>query len=83
MGDYSIAQNQKSDKAQTDRTDRAVSALRSGRFQVTRISPERWAVKTGTKIPYAVSFENDMWKCTCLDFEQLGPQILCKHIGAT
>ena len=74
-------------QAQTERTERARSAILAGKFLVTRIDPQRWTVKNGDKLPYVVSLKpstsdlvgND-WTCTCMDFQQRGPQILCKHI---
>ncbi len=68
------------EESQSERTGRAQAALIAGRFQVTRISPQRWSVKNGDKLPYAVSLEDGMWACTCMDFRQRGPQIRCKHI---
>ena len=74
-------------QAQTERTERARSAILAGKFLVTRIGPQQWTVKNGDKLPYVVSLKpiqgdsigND-WTCTCMDFQQRGPQILCKHI---
>jgi hypothetical protein len=77
-------------QSQAERTDRARSAILAGKFLVTRINPQEWTVKNGDKLPYVVSLKplqadsdrND-WICTCMDYQQRGPQILCKHIGAT
>lgn len=78
--------------AQAERTERARAAIRTGQFQVTRINPQEWTVKNGDKQPYVVSLrppEEDgdpaepgqlEWACTCMDFQQRGPEILCKHI---
>jgi DNA repair and recombination protein RAD52 len=66
--------------AQSERTERARAALLSGRFQVTRIGPQRWSVKNGDKLPYAVALNEGAWTCTCMDFQQEGPQVRCKHI---
>jgi hypothetical protein len=72
------------ERAQSERTIRAQSALLADRFRVTRISPLLWAVKNGSKQPYTVSLQNtdagQTWACTCLDFRQHGPQVFCKHI---
>lgn len=76
---------------QTDRTNRARSAILAGRFRVTRIGPLQWKVKNGDRLPYAVSLqpshfnevpdkEGFTWVCTCMDYLQQGPEILCKHI---
>ena len=74
-------------QAQTERTERARSAILTGKFLVTRIGPQQWTVKNGDKLPYAISlkpsksyFVGNDWTCTCMDFQQRGPQILCKHI---
>ena len=74
-------------QAQTERTERARSAILAGKFLVTRIGPQQWTVKNGDKLPYVVSlkpsksdFVGNDWTCTCMDFQQRGPQILCKHI---
>ena len=80
-------------QAQTDRTERARAAIRAGQFLVTRINPQEWTVKNGDKQPYVVSLktsgalsgnQTDLdkieWACTCMDFQQRGPEILCKHI---
>ena len=79
--------NQDEDQAQTERTERARAAIRAGKFQVTRINPGQWTVKNGDKLPYVVALKPDQedsngsdWTCTCLDFQQRGPQVLCKHI---
>ena len=78
-------------QAQTERTERARTAIRAGQFLVTRINPQEWTVKNGDKQPYVVSLvprESNSnsdpvgmdWTCTCMDFQQRGPAILCKHI---
>ena len=82
-------------QAQAERTERAKSAILAGKFLVTRIAPQQWTVKNGGKLPYAVSLKplhpNEVievqgasreltWVCTCMDYQQRGPQILCKHI---
>jgi hypothetical protein len=72
--------NQDLSQAQADRTERARSAIRAGKFLVTRIAPQQWTVRNGDKLPYAVSLQGDAWVCTCQDYQQRGPQILCKHI---
>lgn len=82
-----MQETQDLDKAQEERTERARSAIQAGKFLVTRISPQKWTVKNGDGSPYAVTLKtasedlmmND-WVCTCMDFQQRGPQILCKHI---
>ena len=74
-------------QAQAERNERARSAILAGKFLVTRTSPQQWTVKNGDKLPYVVSLKpsqsdsngND-WICTCMDFQQRGPLILCKHI---
>jgi hypothetical protein len=66
--------------AQSERTDRARAALHAGRFQIIRTGPQKWSVQNGDKLPYAVSLEGDTWTCTCMDFQQRGPQVRCKHI---
>jgi hypothetical protein len=74
-------------QAQAERTERARSAILAGKFIVTRTSPQQWTVKNGDKLPYVVSLKpsqsdlvgND-WTCTCMDFQERGSQILCKHI---
>jgi hypothetical protein len=87
--------NQDENQAQAERTERARSAILAGKFMVTRIDPRQWTVKNGDKLPYVVSLKstpsnddpgvvdvsvgND-WTCTCMDFQQRGPHILCKHI---
>jgi len=74
-------------QAQVERTERAQSAILAGKFQVTRTNPQQWTVKNGDKLPYVVSLrpspgraEEVNWACTCMDYQQRGPQILCKHI---
>ena len=74
-------------QAQAERTERARSAILAGKFLVTRTSPQQWTVKNGDKLPYVVSlkpsqsdFVGNDWTCTCMDFQQRGPLILCKHI---
>ena len=74
-------------QAQVERTERARSAILAGKFLVTRTSPQQWTVKNGDKLPYVVSlkpsqrdFVGNDWICTCMDFQQRGPLILCKHI---
>ncbi len=69
-----------SDAAQLERTERAKSAIRAGQFHISRVGPQQWTVKNGEKLPYAVSLQGDTWVCTCMDYQQRGPQILCKHI---
>jgi hypothetical protein len=78
---------QDEDQAQTERTERARSAILAGKFQVTRINPGQWTVKNGDKLPYVVALKPNQeysngsgWTCTCIDFQQRGPQVLCKHI---
>lgn len=66
--------------AQCDRTDRARAALHAGRFQIIRTGPQKWSVQNGDKLPYAVSLDGETWTCTCMDFQQRGPQVRCKHI---
>jgi hypothetical protein len=79
--------NQDEDQAQIERTERARAAILAGKFQVTRINPGQWTVKNGDKLPYVVALKPNQedstsrdWVCTCLDFQQRGPQVLCKHI---
>ncbi len=79
--------NQDEDQAQIERTERARAAILAGKFLVTRINPGQWTVKNGDKLPYVVALKPDQedsngsdWCCTCLDFQQRGPQVLCKHI---
>jgi hypothetical protein len=67
-------------QAQKERTERATRAIQAGNFQVLRVSPFQWTVKNGDKQPYLVSLQNEAWSCTCIDFEQHGPELLCKHI---
>ena len=74
-------------QAQTERTERARSAILAGRLLVTRMGSQQWTVRNGDKLPYAVSLNDSQsdsigngWTCTCLDFQQRGPQLLCKHI---
>ncbi len=74
-------------QAQAERTERARSAILAGKFLVTRTSPQQWTVKNGDKLPYVVSLKPSLsdsvgndWICTCMDFQQRGPLILCKHI---
>jgi hypothetical protein len=78
---------QDEDQAQTERTERACSAILAGKFQVTRINPGQWTVKNGDKLPYVVALKPNQedsassnWVCTCIDFQQRGPWVLCKHI---
>ena len=70
--------------AQSERTARAQSALQGGRFRVARVSPQLWAVQNGSNQPYTVTLQqtesDPIWTCTCMDYRQRGPQILCKHI---
>jgi len=80
MSDGLIPQAGDSDAAQLERTERARSAIRAGQFHITRVGPQQWTVKNGEKLPYAVSLEADTWVCTCMDYQQRGPRILCKHI---
>ncbi len=65
---------------QKERTERAKMAIRAGQFQITRVGPQQWSVQNGEKLPYSVSLEGDIWVCTCMDYQQRGPTILCKHI---
>ncbi len=65
---------------QKERTERAKAAIRAGQFQITRVGPQQWSVQNGEKLPYSVSLEGDTWVCTCMDYQQRGPAILCKHI---
>ena len=74
-------------QAQIERTERARSAILAGRLLVTRIGSQQWTVRNGDKLPYAVSLNTSQsdsigngWTCNCLDFQQRGPQLLCKHI---
>lgn len=74
-------------QAQVKRTERTRSVDLADKFLVTRISPQQWTVKNGDKLPYVVSlkpsrsdFVGNDWTCTCMDFQQRGPLILCKHI---
>ncbi len=67
-------------KEQKERTERAKAAIRAGQFQITRVGPQQWSVQNGEKLPYSVSLEGDIWVCTCMDYQQRGPDILCKHI---
>jgi len=80
MSDGLLPQAGESDVAQLERTERAKSAIRAGQFHITRVGPQQWTVKNGEKLPYAVSLEGDNWVCTCMDYQQRGPRILCKHI---
>ncbi len=66
--------------AQSDRTERAKAALLTGQFQVSRVAPGQWTVKNGDKLPYTVTLAEDNWTCTCLDYQQRGPMLNCKHI---
>ena len=75
-----MQESQELKQAQAERTERARSAILAGKFLVTRIAPQQWTVKNGDKLPYAVSLNGDVWACTCMDYQQRGPQILCKHI---
>ena len=65
---------------QVERTDRARTALLEGKFQIIRAAPGVWTVKNGDKEPYTVSFQAGAWTCTCMDFQQRGPEVRCKHI---
>ena len=65
---------------QVERTDRARTALLEGKFQIIRAAPGVWTVKNGDKEPYTVSFQSGAWTCTCMDFQQRGPEVRCKHI---
>ena len=67
-------------KEQKERTERAKAAIRAGQFQITRVGPQQWSVQNGEKLPYSVSLEGETWVCTCMDYQQRGPDILCKHI---
>lgn len=67
-------------KEQKERTERAKASIRAGQFQITRVGPQQWSVQNGGKLPYSVSLEGDIWVCTCMDYQQRGPDILCKHI---
>ena len=80
MSDGYLPQAGDSDEAQLERTERAKSAIRAGQFHINRVGPQQWTVKNGEKLPYAVSLQDDAWVCTCMDYQQRGPQILCKHI---
>ena len=80
MSDGLIPQAGDSDAAQLERTERAKSAIRAGQFHISRAGPQQWTVKNGEKLPYAVSLQGDTWVCTCMDYQQRGPRILCKHI---
>lgn len=82
-----MQKTQEHTQAQVERTERAQSAILAGKFQVTRTNPHQWTVKNGDKLPYVVSLrpsqgdsEEVNWACTCMDYQQRGPQILCKHI---
>lgn len=76
--------------AQSERVERARSAVRGGKFLITRIGPREWTVRNGGKEPYVVSLKTmpdqgpptPGWTCTCMDFQQRGTDILCKHIHA-
>ena len=72
--------NDEAQNAQTERTERAISALAAGRFQIMRVGPQQWTVQNGDKQPYAVTFFEDNWACTCMDYHQRGSQVRCKHI---
>ena len=65
---------------QAERTERAQTALLEGKFQIIRAAPGLWTVKNGDKEPYTVSFQDAAWTCTCMDFQQRGPEVRCKHI---
>ena len=80
MSDLTFPLVGESEPAQLERTERAKSAIRAGQFHITRVGPQQWTVKNGEKLPYAVSLQGDTWVCTCMDYRQRGPQILCKHI---
>jgi hypothetical protein len=90
-----MQENKEETQAQTERTERARSGIRAGRILVSRVGSQQWTVKNGDKLPYAVSLQplqSDIgeqgvsqeltWVCTCIDYQQCGPQILCKHIEA-
>src|SRR5690606_62313 len=64
---------------QKERTERAKVAICAGQFQITRVGPQQWSVQNGEKLPYSVSLEGDTWVCTCMDYQQRGPDILSKH----
>jgi len=75
------------EKAQAERTERAYDAIHAGSFQITRTGPFQWTVKNGDKLPYVVSLQplqcasqDEVWACTCKDFQQRGPDLRCKHI---
>lgn len=71
--------------AQEERTGRARAAICTGKFLVTRTAPLNWTVQNGDRLPYTVSLQpsssgENQWTCTCMDFQQRGPEIFCKHI---
>jgi len=70
------------DPAQQQRTERAWQGLTGGLFTVQRIGPSQWSVKNGDKLPYAVELNDNLWSCTCPDFQKVGPEIRCKHVEA-
>ena len=43
--------------AQSERVERARSAVRGGKFLITRIGPCEWTVRNGGKEPYVVSLK--------------------------
>jgi hypothetical protein len=75
-----MEETQQDVQEQTDRTDRANSALLAGRFQIVQTDPLQWTVKNGDNLPYSVSLHGADWSCTCPDFQQNGPDLRCKHI---
>lgn len=75
-----MTDSQEMTQLQTERTERAQSALVAGRFQVIRVDPLQWTVRNGDNLPYTVSLHGETWSCTCPDFLQIGPAIRCKHI---
>jgi len=64
---------------QSERTERAITALAAGEYKVTPLEPGAWSVVNGDKVPYRVTHNT----CECMDFQntsKLG--IRCKHIEA-
>ena len=72
------------DQMQLERSARAEAALATGDMTVIYQGGNQWVV-TSKDHSYTVSWDNDVWACTCPDFsgrcQVFG--LRCKHIGAT
>lgn len=68
--------------AQQERTERALEALRTNAFHISSETQDSWLVRNGDKHPYAVRRAEGNWNCNCLDFQQRGSTLRCKHVEA-